>query len=93
MYLEDRAIQLYDYAIVQKKETDLSDQKSIIRAMLSFEGTQVEMSQPGSWMEYITNSKILWERVVQYGQFQPINLQETEQERRERRSNTFAMEY
>ena len=35
MYLEDRAIQLYDYAIVQKKEIDLSDPKSIIRAMLS----------------------------------------------------------
>ena len=47
---------------------------------------------PGSWMEFITNFKALWERVVQYGQFQPISLQETEQERRERRSNTFAME-
>ena len=66
--------------------------KSIIRAMLSFEGTQAEMSQPGSWMEFITNSKALWERVVQYGQFQPINSHETEQERRVRRSNTFAME-
>ena len=42
-----------------------------------FEGTQAEMSQPGSWMELITNSKALWERVVQYGQFQPINSQET----------------
>ena len=78
--------------MVRKKETDLGDPKSIIRAMLSFEGTQAEMSQPGSWMELITNSKALWERVVQYGQFQPINLQETEQERRIRRSNTFAME-
>ena len=29
---------------------------------------------------------------MQYGQFQPINSQETEQERRVRRSNTFAME-
>ena len=60
--------------------------------MLIFEGTQAEMSQPGSWMEFITNSKALWERVVQYGQFQTINSQETEHERRVRRSNTFAME-
>ena len=29
---------------------------------------------------------------MQYGQFQPINSQETEQERRVRISNTFAME-
>ena len=60
--------------------------------MLSFEGTQAEMNQPGSWMEFLTNSKAFWERVVQYGQFQSINSQETEQERRVRRSNTFAME-
>ena len=52
----------------------------------------MEMNQPGSRMELITKSKALWERVVQYGQFQPISIQETEQERRKRRSNTFAME-
>mgnify|MGYP001433619307 CR=1 FL=1 len=40
--------------------------------------------------EYYSND--LWERVVQYGQFQPINKQETEYERRKRRGNTFAME-
>ena len=50
------------------------------------------MNQPGSWMEFLTNSKALWERVVQYKQSQPINSQETEQERRARISNTFAME-
>ena len=92
MYLEDRAIQLYYYAIVLEEETDLHDPKSIIRTMLSYEGTQAEMTQPGSWMEMITESNILWERVVQYGQFQPFNKQETEQERRKRRSNTFAIE-
>ena len=59
--------------------------------MLTYEGTQAEMAQSGTWMEMITESNILWERVVQYGQFQPINKQETEQERRKRRSNTFAM--
>ena len=92
MYLEDRAIQLYIYAIERKQETDLDDPKSLIRAMLSFEGTQAEMNQTDSWMEFLTYSKALWERVVQYGQFQPINSQETVQERRTRISNTFAME-
>ena len=29
---------------------------------------------------------------MQYGQFQPINKQETEQEKRKRRNNTFGME-
>ena len=38
--------------------------------------------QPGSWMEMITESNDLWERVVQYGQFQPINKQETSTEQR-----------
>ena len=92
MYLEDRAIQLYYYAMVQKKETDLHDPKSIIKTMLSYEGTQMAMTQQDSWMDMITESNALWERVVQYGQFQPINKQESEQERRKRRNNTFAME-
>ena len=92
MYLDDRAIQLYYYAMVQKKETDLHDPKSIIKTMLSYEGTQMAMTQQDSWMDMITESNALWERVVQYGQFQPINKQESEQERRKRRNNTFAME-
>ena len=92
MYLEDRAIQLYHHAMVEKKETDLHDPKSIIKTMLSYEGTQMAMTQQNSWMDMITESYVLWERVVQYGQFQPINKQETEQERRKRRSNTFAIE-
>lgn len=92
MYLEDRAIQLYHYVFVKEEETDLQDVNAIIRTLLSYEGTQAEMSQPGSWMEMITESNDLWERVVQYGQFQPINKQETEYERRKRRGNTFAME-
>ena len=35
MYLEDRAIQLYYYAIVRKREIDLGNPKSIIRTILS----------------------------------------------------------
>ena len=34
MYLEDRAIQLYDYAIVQKKETDLGDPNQLFEQCL-----------------------------------------------------------
>ena len=58
MYLEDRAIQLCYYTIVRKEETDLTDSKSIIQTILSFKGTQAEMNQPGSWMAFLTNSKV-----------------------------------
>ena len=61
-------MQLYYYIFVLEKETDLANPKSIIRALLSYEGTQAEMTQPNTWMEMITESTELWERVVQYGQ-------------------------
>ena len=75
---------------VQKEDTDLGDPKAIIRALLSFQGTQAEMIQQSTWMEMIIGSFELWERVVIYGQFQPIDAGETDQERRKRRNNTFA---
>ena len=87
-----RLLLYQNYAMVQKKETDLHDPKSIIKTMLRHEGTQMAMTQQDSWMEMITESNALWEREVQYGQFQPINKQETEQEKRKRRNNTFGME-
>ena len=68
-YLEDRAIQLYYHVYVQKEDTDLGDPKAIIRALLSFQGTQAEMIQQSTWMEMIIGSFELWERVVIYGQF------------------------
>ena len=40
-------------------------------------------------MELIIDSAALWERVVKYGQFQPIDPDETEQMMRQRRKNTF----
>ena len=89
-YLEDRAIQLYYHVYVKKEDTDLGDPKAIIRALLSFQGTQAEMIQQSTWMEMIIGSFELWERVVIYGQFQPIDAGETDQERRKRRNNTFA---
>ena len=49
-----------------------------------------EMIQQSTWMEMIIGSFELWERVVIYGQFQPIDAGETDQERRKRRNNTFA---
>ena len=58
--MEDRAIQLYHYVFVKEEETDLQDVNAIIRTLLSYEGTQAEMSQPGSWMEMITESNDLW---------------------------------
>ena len=42
-----------------------------------------------TWMELIMDSPALWERVVKYGQFQPIDPEETEQMMRQRRKNTF----
>ena len=92
MFLEDRAMQLYYYIFVLEKETDLANPKSIIRALLSYEGTQAEMTQPNTWMEMITETPELWERVVIYGQFQTIDKQENEQQKRNRRNNTFAIE-
>ena len=62
----------------------------LTRALLSFQGTQAEMIQQSTWMEMIIGSFELWERVVIYGQFQPIDAGETDQERRKRRNNTFA---
>ena len=92
MFLEDRAMQLYYYIFVLEKETDLANPKSIIRALLSYEGTQAEMTQQNTWMEMITETPELWERVVIYGQFQTIDKQENEQQKRNRRNNTFAIE-
>ena len=80
------------HIFVLEKETDLANPKSIIRALLSYEGTQAEMTQPNTWMEMITETPELWERVVIYGQFQPIDKQENEQQKRNRRNNTFANE-
>ena len=54
--------------------------------------TQAEMTQPNTWMEMITETPELWERVVIYGQFQTIDKQENEQQKRNRRNNTFAIE-
>ena len=81
---------MYYHVYVKKEDTDLGDPKAIIRALLSFQGTQAEMIQQSTWMEMIIGSFELWERVVQYGQFQPIDAGETDQERRKRRNNTFA---
>ena len=50
------------------------------------------MTQPNIWMEMITETPELWERVVIYGQFQTIDKQENEQQKRNRRNNTFAIE-
>ena len=47
--------------MVQKKETDLHDPKSIIKTMLSYEGTQMAMTQQDSWME-MDNSNLLINR-------------------------------
>ena len=82
----------YIIIFVLEKETDLANPKSIIRALLSYEGTQAEMTQQNTWMEMITETPELWERVVIYGQFQTIDKQENEQQKRNRRNNTFAIE-
>ena len=87
MFLEDRAMQLYYQIFVLEKETDLADPKSIIRALLNYKGTQAEMTQPNTWMEMITETPELWERVVIYGQFQTIDKQENEQQKRNRRNS------
>ena len=42
-----------------------------------------------TWMELMKEEPALWESVVQYGQFQSIPPEETEQMKRQRRKNTF----
>ena len=95
MYFEERAMQLYYHVKIRKLPTNLHDPEQIIRALLGFEGNMAFMSfadhRKGAptWMELIMDSPALWERVVKYGQFQPIDPEETEQMMRQRRKNTF----
>ena len=95
MYFEERAMQLYYHAIILESPTNIHDPEQIIRALLGFEGNMAFMSMADhrmgapTWMELIMDSPALWERVVKYGQFQPIDPEETEQMMRQRRKNTF----
>lgn len=95
MYFEERAMQLYYHVKIRKSPTNLHDPEQIIRALLGFEGNEAFMSFADrrrgapTWMELIMDSPALWERVVKYGQFQPIDPEETEQMMRQRRKNTF----
>ena len=95
MYFEERAMQLYYHAKILESPTNIHDPEQIIRALLGFEGNMAFMSmaeyrmEAPTWMELIMDSPALWERVVKYGQFQPIDPEETEQMMRQRRKNTF----
>ena len=51
-------MQLYYHVFVREEDTDLGDPKAIIRALLSFEGTQAEMIQQSTGMEMITDSTV-----------------------------------
>ena len=91
MYFEERAMQLYYHVKILKEPTHIYDPKRIIRALLSFKQTiQFDMTyKHPTWMELMKEEPALWESVVQYGQFQSIPPEETEQMKRQRRKNTF----
>ena len=91
MYFEERAMQLYYHVKILKEPTHIYDTKRIIRALLSFKQTsQFDMTyKHPTWMELMKEEPALWESVVQYGQFQSIPPEETEQMKRQRRKNTF----
>jgi hypothetical protein len=87
--LEQRAIQLYYYAEVLKKPINI-DYKLLLRKMLMFEGTQMEMTDEKNWMDIIKDSPKMWLRAIKFGQFEPINEEESEADRRRKRQNYFA---
>ena len=95
MYFEERAMQLYYHVKILELPTHIQDYKQIIRALLGFQGNMAFMTFEDNrmgaptWMELIIESPKLWECVVKYGQFQPIDHGETEQMKRQRRQNTF----
>jgi hypothetical protein len=43
-----------------------------------------------TWMDLLSESPEIWDHVVRYGQFEPRNPEETDQERRQKRQNSFA---
>ena len=89
-YLEDRAFQLWYYVKVMGKDVGELDYLYVCKALLRFKGTQREMTFDKTWMDLLSESPEIWDHVVRYGQFEPRNPEETDQERRQKRQNSFA---
>ena len=90
-YLTERALQLYYYTEILGKQVDF-DHKTMIKWLLRFEGTNADRASQENWMQIMKDSPKQWEWVIKYGQFEQVDDETTEKEKRKKRQNTFAPE-
>ena len=90
-YLTERALQLYYYTEVLNNPVDF-DHKALLKQMLNFGTTTADRASQENWIHTMRFSSNAWDWIVKYGQFEPTPATMTEQEKRQKRQNTFAPE-
>ena len=90
-YLTERALQLYYYTEILHKPVDF-DHKALLKQMLNFGTTTADRASQEHWIHTMRFSPEKWDWIVKYGQFEPTPATMTEQEKRQKRQNTFAPE-